>query len=260
MALLQGVQLIALHLPHARQIVVLHQPLVEGLPHRAGRFPELDRQRQRQPGQRVRVDGVRLGLLQQRLGKVMRLTRVDDCHRVACLMQGDRHLHPVCPGRLQHHQPLLWGTACGFQRSDQLPPPDLGLAEGLRRTDLLRIRPPGGGEGLCRDVDPHIQLPSDCLAHSSLVSWPVRYNGLWRAAYTLPRRYVVALLDTVQGWVARVVGYLSCKRGLCRWGDPISQQLKPPSHFTPSSLFQYTRGDSLVRRPVRSERRAGGYA
>jgi len=66
-----------------------------------------------QAGERARVDGVRFRALEQRLGEVVRLIRVNDGHGEASLGQGRRERDPIRPGGLHHDENLAGGVAGG---------------------------------------------------------------------------------------------------------------------------------------------------
>ena len=93
-------------LAQIEQRVALGQPLLK-FPINGGRGrPPLRLEERGELGQRLRVDGIRLGPLEQRLGEVMGLAGVDHAHGIALLRQRGGQRDPIGTRRFQHDQRL----------------------------------------------------------------------------------------------------------------------------------------------------------
>jgi len=100
----QCVQPVTLLGERADQVLPLEQALPQLLVDRRGWCPRLRLQGGCQLGQRLGVDGVGLGALEERLGELMRLGGIDHTHRVPRVVEMQGEGHPVGVRRFQHHQ------------------------------------------------------------------------------------------------------------------------------------------------------------
>jgi len=131
----QCFQPVALLGKRTNQVLPLEQALAQFLIHRRGRCPWLRLERRRQLGERLGIDRIRLGTLEERLGELVRLGGIDDADRISGLVQMEGEGHPVGVRRLQHHQDGCGGQAPTLQPCDEIGKPDGRLRDGKRGFD-----------------------------------------------------------------------------------------------------------------------------
>jgi len=90
-------------------------------------------------GQRLGVDGVGLGALEQRLGELVRLGGIDHTHRVPRIVEMQGEGHPVGVRRFQHHQYGRSRQMLAPEVCDEIGEPGGYLHDGERGCDGARI-------------------------------------------------------------------------------------------------------------------------
>src|SRR5690242_9323422 len=94
--------------------------------------------------QHLRIQVICFSALEQRLGKIVCLSRVDYTHGKACLRKGGCKGNPVGAGCFQDDQNSLWGDVVSAE---------LVLEEGITLCSLLDGGWPGGSPSGCHPRD-----------------------------------------------------------------------------------------------------------